>query len=142
MATDWGQPCLRLGVIMLAKRDFLTPPELAEELGVSEKTLANWRVEGRGPDFERHGNRIRYYVEDVRAWRNKHRHSSTREYGRNAQVQVLQSPPDAREVAARRGVITAQLIELVRELDALDASERSTPENGLSKKQRIGRERR
>ena len=37
-------------------------------LGVSPKTLANWRVSGIGPAFRRHGGRILYAVADLDAW--------------------------------------------------------------------------
>lgn len=40
--------------------DLLTPQQTADLLRVSIKTLANWRVSGRGLRFVRVGVRIRY----------------------------------------------------------------------------------
>lgn len=38
----------------------LTPAEVAGELRITEKTLANWRSLGRGPAFVKVGGRVRY----------------------------------------------------------------------------------
>ncbi|WP_311209502.1 MULTISPECIES: helix-turn-helix domain-containing protein [unclassified Aeromicrobium] len=46
----------------------LTPADVGEHLRLSEKTLANWRCQGRGPAFLRVGRDIRYRPEDVLAW--------------------------------------------------------------------------
>lgn len=46
----------------------LTPADLGEHLRLSEKTLANWRCQGRGPAFLRVSRDIRYRPEDVLAW--------------------------------------------------------------------------
>ncbi|MEV4739949.1 helix-turn-helix domain-containing protein [Streptomyces sp. NPDC049555] len=52
----------------------LTPGELAAEIGVSTRTLANWRVTGRGvgPAFIKlsngRGGRVRYRRTDVDQW--------------------------------------------------------------------------
>ncbi|MFF9117284.1 helix-turn-helix transcriptional regulator [Streptomyces massasporeus] len=50
----------------------LTPRELAEELGVSIQTLANWRWTGVGPRYTKLGNGrtspVRYQRADVDAW--------------------------------------------------------------------------
>lgn len=46
----------------------LTPSEVGEHLRLSEKTLANWRCQGRGPEFLRVGRDIRYRAADVVAW--------------------------------------------------------------------------
>ncbi|MEO8135930.1 MAG: helix-turn-helix domain-containing protein [Betaproteobacteria bacterium] len=43
----------------------------ARFLGVSPKTLAIWRSAGTGPLFIKRG-RIFYYMEDLRAWLDKH----------------------------------------------------------------------
>lgn len=37
-------------------------------LGVSKKTLARWRCEGRGPEFVKVGRQIFYLSDTVRAW--------------------------------------------------------------------------
>ncbi|MFI0533553.1 helix-turn-helix transcriptional regulator [Streptomyces scabiei] len=50
----------------------LTPAELATELGVSTKTLMNWRWQGVGPRYVKltpgRSGRIRYRRRDVNAW--------------------------------------------------------------------------
>jgi hypothetical protein len=44
------------------------PAEVAEYLGKSEKTLANWRSLGLGPRYYKPEGTIRYDWADVRAW--------------------------------------------------------------------------
>ncbi|SBV00558.1 Helix-turn-helix domain-containing protein [Streptomyces sp. Ncost-T6T-1] len=50
----------------------LTPRQVAEELGVSPQTLANWRWAGVGPRYTKLGDGrtspIRYQRGDVDAW--------------------------------------------------------------------------
>lgn len=50
----------------------LTPRELADELGVSLQTLANWRWSGVGPRYTKLGDGrtspVRYRRADVDAW--------------------------------------------------------------------------
>ncbi|GGY27578.1 helix-turn-helix transcriptional regulator [Streptomyces collinus] len=50
----------------------LTPRDLAEELGVSTQTLANWRWTGVGPRYTKLGDGrtspVRYRRADVDAW--------------------------------------------------------------------------
>lgn len=46
-------------------KDYLSPAELAARLGLSEKTLANWRALGQGPRWIRIGRSIRYPLEHV-----------------------------------------------------------------------------
>ncbi|MCI7457616.1 helix-turn-helix transcriptional regulator [Actinomyces urogenitalis] len=49
----------------------LTTEQVAQMLGVSPKTLRNWRCECRGPAFVVLNERqVRYRVEDVTAWVN------------------------------------------------------------------------
>lgn len=48
--------------------DLLTPRELAAELGVAPKTLANWRHTGTGPPFVKVGHAPRYRHRDVERW--------------------------------------------------------------------------
>jgi hypothetical protein len=48
--------------------EWLTPREAGEILRITPGTLANWRLQGRGPQFQRMGKRIRYAREDVEAW--------------------------------------------------------------------------
>jgi predicted DNA-binding transcriptional regulator AlpA len=46
----------------------LTPEAVAERIGVTEKSLTNWRGAGTGPAFVRAGRLIRYREADVTAW--------------------------------------------------------------------------
>ena len=102
------------GRLVPGRSQYITPSALGELLGVTQKTLANWRSEGRGPTFERFGNKIRYFQDQVDAWRDKNRHVSTREY--------KNSEPSAAKptTAAIRASVVEQIVALVRQLDALD----------------------
>jgi len=54
---------------MNQEREFLTPKQAAELMGVSPQTLANWRCAGRPPVYKKLGGRIvRYHINDLRAW--------------------------------------------------------------------------
>jgi hypothetical protein len=48
--------------------DFLTEQQLAEQLGLTPRTLWRWRRERRGPDYTLAGRRIVYSRESVRRW--------------------------------------------------------------------------
>lgn len=45
-----------------------SPDELAEHLGVTVKTLAQWRYLGTGPKFTKAGRSVRYRWADIDAW--------------------------------------------------------------------------
>lgn len=58
----------------------LTPADLAERLGITERTLARWRETGSGPPFIRTGGRFpRYSPDDVDEWLLSQRRTSTAE---------------------------------------------------------------
>lgn len=61
------------------------PPKLAAKLlGLSPKTLANWRVKGTGPAFIKSpGLRgaVRYRLSALAAWQNAHQRNSTSDQG-------------------------------------------------------------
>lgn len=46
---------------------YLSSKQLAERWHLAKKTLANWRSNGKGPPFIRHGNRILYRVDVIEA---------------------------------------------------------------------------
>jgi predicted DNA-binding transcriptional regulator AlpA len=46
----------------------LTTRQLAERWGMSEGTLRNWRVLGRGPKYLRIGNQVRYKLSVIKAY--------------------------------------------------------------------------
>ncbi len=47
---------------------YLSPAQLAKELGKSTRTVDRWRAEGRGPAPTMIGCTIVYSVESVRSW--------------------------------------------------------------------------
>lgn len=47
---------------------YLRPKDLAELLRLTTRTLCRWRHEGKGPDFVKDGNTIRYRSDDVDSW--------------------------------------------------------------------------
>lgn len=59
--------------------DLMTPTELAEVLETHERTLANWRTSGRGPQFVKVGANVRYRRDDVDRWLDERTVSSTNE---------------------------------------------------------------
>lgn len=60
--------------------DKLLRPEEAFPNGKpSAKTLANWRVLGKGPKFVRVGGLIYYHADDIAAWVKANTFSSTSE---------------------------------------------------------------
>lgn len=62
--------------------DLLTPAVLAERLGVTERTLSEWRITGRGPIFIRLGKTARYRAGAVDDWLLSQEHQSTSEESR------------------------------------------------------------
>lgn len=48
-----------------------TSKELAKELRVEPKTLANWRTQGKGPAYLKMHGVVMYEDEDVKAWKDK-----------------------------------------------------------------------
>ena len=55
----------------------ITPATLAERLGTTERSLAEWRITGRGPKFIRIGRSPRYRPEAIDAWLLSQEHAST-----------------------------------------------------------------
>ena len=48
--------------------NFLTEEEVASMLGVSVRTLRNWRLLNKGPKFRKFGSACRYALSDLDAW--------------------------------------------------------------------------
>ena len=61
--------------------NYLNTYEAGRWLGLSEKTLARYRVRGEGPAFYRFGTRIRYRRADLEAWAELHRSASASDDG-------------------------------------------------------------
>ncbi len=64
---------------MLQNSDILTTHEAARLLKISRKTLERMRVEGTGPAFCKAGRSVRYRMQDLTAWLESHRFTSTSE---------------------------------------------------------------
>ncbi|ODU78454.1 MAG: hypothetical protein ABT10_22760 [Novosphingobium sp. SCN 63-17] len=47
---------------------FFNEKEVATRLGLSVKTLQNWRGLGKGPKFHKSGRMVRYRLRDILAW--------------------------------------------------------------------------
>jgi len=47
---------------------FLSPAQAAHYLGLTVRTLQKHRSKRTGPAFCRHGNNVRYHVDDLIAW--------------------------------------------------------------------------
>lgn len=61
------------------RKAFLNSKEAAEYLGLKPNTLAKMRVYGNGPKFRKHGFRVLYAIDDLNAWSEGTRRSSTSE---------------------------------------------------------------
>ncbi|NQU79262.1 helix-turn-helix domain-containing protein [Candidatus Woesearchaeota archaeon] len=48
--------------------DYLTPKDIEKTYQLATKTLANWRSQGRGPEFFKLGNKVRYLRKNVDKW--------------------------------------------------------------------------
>lgn len=57
----------------------LKTSEVAEYLGLSDKTIRQYRTDGRGPEYARFGRMIRYRLSDVNKWRDAHSRTAIRE---------------------------------------------------------------
>ena len=58
---------------MKRARQWVTPAELAEELGKSVTTLQNWRTRGDGPPWYNLGG-VRYDRADIDKWYEANKH--------------------------------------------------------------------
>jgi hypothetical protein len=57
-----------LGTTTRVLNGYLTPPELAAQLGICQRTLARWQRDRTGPPRSVVGRRILYRAESVTAW--------------------------------------------------------------------------
>jgi hypothetical protein len=51
--------------------DLISPTELSGTTGIAEKTLANWRVERKGPPYLKIGRRVYYNRASLARWLHK-----------------------------------------------------------------------
>ena len=54
-----------------SKPSYMTTREVAAFLGLSAGTLCVWRSQGKGPNYYKVGNAVRYKIDDVEAWKNE-----------------------------------------------------------------------
>jgi len=47
---------------------FLSPEQAAHYLGLSTRTLQQYRSAGIGPRFRRHSRHVRYHIDDLDTW--------------------------------------------------------------------------
>lgn len=47
---------------------FLSPDQAAFYLGLSPRTLQEYRSAGSGPRYRRHSRHIRYHIDDLDSW--------------------------------------------------------------------------
>ena len=69
---------------------FLSTPQAAERLGISPRTLEQYRRTGEGPVFHRFGYLVRYLAADIDAWAAARRRITTAEEG-NARWERVRS---------------------------------------------------
>jgi phage terminase Nu1 subunit (DNA packaging protein) len=48
--------------------EYLTETQLAEQLGVTRRTLRTWKTMGDAPVVTKVGVKVLYHVDDVRTW--------------------------------------------------------------------------
>ncbi len=61
---------------------FLTPSEVSARYGgnITERTLANWRSQGSGPEYTKIGGKIMYPVFKLVEWEQRNTVKSTSQY--------------------------------------------------------------
>ena len=60
---------------------FLNTAQAAFYIGLSRRTLEKMRLTGDGPRFCKHGRYVRYHINDLDAWSEAERRSSTSDPG-------------------------------------------------------------
>jgi hypothetical protein len=60
---------------------FASQKTVADFLGLSERTMERLRLEGRGPAFHKFGRRVMYGWQDILAWADAQRRTSTSDKG-------------------------------------------------------------
>lgn len=53
----------------MTERDFLTQKDIQDDIGVTRKTLWNWRQKGKGPPWEEVCGRIIYDRDSYEKWK-------------------------------------------------------------------------
>lgn len=58
-------------------KPFLNTVEAAAWLRLTKNTLEKMRVQGRGPEYRKHGRYVRYHIEDLVEWSKANKRRST-----------------------------------------------------------------
>jgi len=56
---------------------FLATAQAAFYIGLSRRTLEKMRITGSGPAYRKHGRYVRYHIDDLNAWSEARRKTST-----------------------------------------------------------------
>ena len=59
------------------EKTFLNTKEAGDFLGLKPNTLEKMRVYGGGPEYRKHGRYVRYHIDDLNAWSDLRKRSST-----------------------------------------------------------------
>jgi hypothetical protein len=62
------------------KSERFDPVRAADYLKISEKTLANWRSQGGGPNYLKVGSRVQYEQDELDRWLESRRRVSTADH--------------------------------------------------------------
>lgn len=62
---------------MPVPKKYMTAREVADAYAIAYQTLANWRVQAKGPEYTVAGRRVRYDVAGVEAWLRQFRKRTT-----------------------------------------------------------------
>ena len=81
---------------------YLRTHEAGRFLGLSGRTLEKHRVFGTGPVFRKIGGRVVYAVEDLQAWADKGRQTSTSDVRQTKPAMRRPEPRPFRYIARRR----------------------------------------
>ncbi len=69
-----------IGLVCLFGMTLLDTNEAADKLRLARRTLEKWRVEGKGPAYRKHGDRVYYTDESLERWSERQtRHSTSDE---------------------------------------------------------------
>jgi len=91
----------RDGAMARVRSCYLTTRQAAAVLGVSRRTLENYRLKGGGPPFLSYCNCIRYLRRDLHRWAAERRLRSTSDDGGGDGGKASSGKPDFRPAACR-----------------------------------------
>lgn len=49
-------------------KQYITDAEVEKTYAIARKTLSNWRILGRGPEYRKFGGAVRYNVRSLEDW--------------------------------------------------------------------------